>query len=152
MEVAGTHLEVVEGQRLDAFCLNVNDAVLALQRPSTRTNLLRVTTARSVEKHFQERTAEPQISPLRCAPVEMTKGRAVLPATVVAEQDAFFITMGGPQSHDSSVEKHFQERVSTQRSLHYAPPDFLSRPVALGICMRLSLRRAAHVDVASSAK
>jgi hypothetical protein len=29
-------------------------------------------------KHFQEWTAEPQISPLRCAPVEMTKGRAVM--------------------------------------------------------------------------
>jgi hypothetical protein len=36
--------------------------------------------------------------------------------------------------------------------IHYAPPDFLSRPVALMIYMRLSLRRAAHVDVASSAK
>jgi hypothetical protein len=40
----------------------------------------------SVEKHFQEGTVEPQISPLRCAPVEMTKGRAVLPGRVVAEQ------------------------------------------------------------------
>ena len=40
-----------------------------------------------------------------------------------------------------------------RRSLHYAPPPgFLWRPVALMICMRLSLRRAAHVDVASSAK
>jgi hypothetical protein len=39
-----------------------------------------------------------------------------------------------------------------RRSLHYAPPDFLSRFVALRICMRLSLRRAAQVDVASSAK
>src|SRR5277367_4820850 len=29
----------------------------------------------SVEKHFQERTAEPQISPLRYASVEMTKER-----------------------------------------------------------------------------
>jgi hypothetical protein len=94
MEVAGTHLEVVEGQRLDAFCLNVNDAVLALQRPSTRTNLLRVTTARSVEKHFQERTAEPQISPLRCAPVEMTKGRAVLPGRAVAEIAKVFHHLG----------------------------------------------------------
>jgi hypothetical protein len=37
-------------------------------------------------KHFQERTAEPQISPLRSfgAPVEMTKGRTVLPGKVVA--------------------------------------------------------------------
>ena len=39
-----------------------------------------------------------------------------------------------------------------RRSLDCAPPDFLSRPVALRICMRLSLRRAAHVVVASSAK
>jgi hypothetical protein len=28
----------------------------------------------------------PQISPLRCAPVEMTKGRAVFPGTVVADR------------------------------------------------------------------
>src|ERR1700733_2375662 len=44
----------------------------------------------------------PQISPLRCAPVEMTKGRAALPLSVVAEQDPFFIAMGGPKAHDSS--------------------------------------------------
>jgi hypothetical protein len=30
------------------------------------------------EKHFQEGKGEPQISPLRCAPVEMTKGGAVI--------------------------------------------------------------------------
>src|SRR6202142_1760198 len=47
----------------------------------------------------------PQISPLRCAPVEMTKGRAALPATVVAEQDPFFIALGGPKAHDSSGRK-----------------------------------------------
>src|SRR5580698_6669016 len=35
-------------------------------------------------------------------PVEMTKGRAALPATVAAEQDPFFITLGGPKAHDSS--------------------------------------------------
>jgi hypothetical protein len=39
----------------------------------------------SVEKHFQEKTAEPQISPLRYAPVEMTKGRAVPPERAVAK-------------------------------------------------------------------
>jgi hypothetical protein len=44
----------------------------------------------------------PQISPLRCAPVEMTKGRVVPPWTVVAEQEPFFITLGGPKAHDSS--------------------------------------------------
>ena len=54
----------------------------------------------------------PQISPLRCAPVEMTKGRAVPPSTVVVEQEPFFITLGGPKAHDSSVEKHFQERAA----------------------------------------
>ena len=56
------------------------------------------------EEHFQERTAAPQISPLRSfgAPVEMTKGRAALPATVVAEQDPLFIALGGPKAHDSS--------------------------------------------------
>jgi hypothetical protein len=31
----------------------------------------------SVEKHFQERAAEPQVPPLRCAPVGMTRERAV---------------------------------------------------------------------------
>jgi hypothetical protein len=35
-------------------------------------------------------------------PVEMTKGRAALPTTVVAEQDPFFIALGGPKAHDSS--------------------------------------------------
>ena len=30
------------------------------------------------KKHFQERAAEPQISPLRCASVEMTKGRVAV--------------------------------------------------------------------------
>jgi hypothetical protein len=37
-----------------------------------------------------------QISPLRFAPVEMTKGRAALPLSVVAEQNLFFISLGGP--------------------------------------------------------
>ena len=32
----------------------------------------------------------------------MTKGRAALPLSVVAEQDPFFIAMGGPKAHDSS--------------------------------------------------
>jgi hypothetical protein len=41
---------------------------------------------------------------------------------------------------------------ANHRSLHCAPSDFLWRPVALMICMRLSLRRAAHVVVASRAK
>jgi hypothetical protein len=35
-------------------------------------------------------------------PVEMTKGKAALPATVVAEQDPVFIALGGPKAHDSS--------------------------------------------------
>jgi hypothetical protein len=36
------------------------------------------------------------------SPVEMTKGRVALPATVVAEEDPFFITLGGPLAHNSS--------------------------------------------------
>jgi hypothetical protein len=60
------------------------------------------TALRSGEKHSQERDAGPQISPLRCAPVEMTKGRAALPLSVVAEQKLFFITLGGPKAHDFS--------------------------------------------------
>ena len=35
------------------------------------------------------------------SPVEMTKGRAAFPATVVAGE-AFFITLGGPTAHDFS--------------------------------------------------
>jgi hypothetical protein len=37
------------------------------------------------------------------------------------------------------------------RSLHCATPDFLSRLVALTNFMRLSLRKAAHVDVGEGA-
>jgi hypothetical protein len=51
-----------------------------------------------------------------------------------------------------AVEKHFQDGASTQRSLHYAPPDFLSNPVALMKFVQLSLRRAAFVVVAGSAR
>ena len=32
MEVVGAYFQVVKGQRLDAFCLHVNDSVLVLQR------------------------------------------------------------------------------------------------------------------------
>jgi hypothetical protein len=39
------------------------------------------------EKHFQERSAELQIPPLRFAPVGMTKGRAALPFRFEAEDD-----------------------------------------------------------------
>ena len=62
-------------------------------------------------------------------PVEMTKGRAALPATVVAEQEPFFIALGGPKAHDSSVEMTKGSVVmargrglgmGNRRSLHYA--------------------------------
>jgi hypothetical protein len=45
-------------------------------------------------KHSQGRTADTAdlSTPLRS--VEMTKGRAALPATVVAEQEPFFIALG----------------------------------------------------------
>jgi hypothetical protein len=49
-------------------------------------------------KPFQERAAEPQVPPLRSAPVGMTGGGAVLPGTVVAEREPVFITLGGPKA------------------------------------------------------
>src|ERR1700683_3736096 len=52
----------------------------------------------------------PQISPLRCAPVEMTKGRAALLLSVVAEQDPF-IALGGPKAHDASGRITFPGKV-----------------------------------------
>jgi hypothetical protein len=50
-----------------------------------------------------------------------------------------------------SVEKHFQEGASTQRSLRCATPDFLLSLVALANFMRLSLKKAAHVVMSSAA-
>jgi hypothetical protein len=44
-------------------------------------------------------------------------------------------------------EKSLRENQRNRRSLHYATPDFLSRLVALASFMRLSLPKAAHVDV-----
>jgi hypothetical protein len=62
-----------------------------------------------LDKHFHERAAGPQISPLRSfgAPVEMTKGRAALPLSGVAEQNPFFITLGAAKAHDFSGRKTF---------------------------------------------
>jgi hypothetical protein len=54
----------------------------------------------------------PQISPLRCAPVEMTKGRAALPGTMVAERSQFSSTW--------VVGRFFQARTANRRSLHFA--------------------------------
>jgi len=65
----------------------------------------------------------------------MTKGRAVLPGTV-AQQDPFFITLGGPQAHDSSVENYFHERSAEPQISPLRSPDFLSRFVALINIMR----------------
>ena len=46
-----------------------------------------------VEKHFQERAAEPQVPPLRCAPVGMTRGGG----GASRKQKPFFIALGGPK-------------------------------------------------------
>jgi hypothetical protein len=54
-----------------------------------------------VEKHFQGRAAEPQVPPLRCASVGMTRGSEGA-ARERRWPEPFFITMGGPQAHDSS--------------------------------------------------
>ena len=42
--------------------------------------------------------------------VEMTKERAALPATVVAEQDPFLIALGGPSAHDFSGHRELSLR------------------------------------------
>ena len=55
-------------------------------------------------------------------PVEMTKGRAALPATVVAEQDPLFIALGEPLAHDSSGRDDKGGRVGRP---HHPPADAL---------------------------
>jgi hypothetical protein len=52
----------------------------------------------------------------------------------------------------SEKKKHLQERASTQRSLRFAPPDFLSRTAALINFMRFPLRETAPVVLANTAK
>ena len=56
----------------------------------------------SSRKTFSRMSIHTEISPLRCAPVEMTKGRAVLPGTVVAERGPFFINLDEPTAQDFS--------------------------------------------------
>jgi hypothetical protein len=63
----------------------------------------------------------PQISPLRCASVEMTKGRAVLPGEVVAEQRPFFITLGARKQMTPLLKNISKKRPLNRRSLHFAP-------------------------------
>jgi hypothetical protein len=50
---------------------------------------------KSPPKTFPGRGINTEISPLRYAPVEMTKGRAALPERVVAGLE-LFITLDGP--------------------------------------------------------
>ena len=78
---------------------------------------------RSVENTFPRGSIHTEISPLRFASVEMTKGRVALPERVVAEEKRFFIALGGLKAHDSSVEKHFQERAAEPQvpPLRFAP-------------------------------
>jgi hypothetical protein len=64
---------------------------------------------RSGRKTSPRKSIHTEISPLRFASVEMTKGRGALPEREVAGQKAFFITLGGPQGHEYSVEKHFPQ-------------------------------------------
>src|ERR1700733_9351518 len=72
---------------------------------------------------------KPQISPLRSfgAPVEMTKGRAARPLSVVAEQEPFSSTWVGPTAHDFSGRRTLPGKVRYRRSLHYAPSELRSR-------------------------
>ena len=55
--------------------LSLRKAAYAVIASATRQEIR----VRSVEKHFQERSVELQIPPLRFASVGMTKGRATVP-------------------------------------------------------------------------
>src|ERR1700721_3112692 len=69
----------------------------------------------SSRKTFSRKSIHTEISPLRCAPVEMTKGRAALPGTVVAEQESPKREIAEPQAPPTRctpVEKRFQERTA----------------------------------------
>jgi hypothetical protein len=66
-----------------------------------------------VEKHFQERSAELQIPPLRYAPVGMTKERVALPFKLDGAED----------------EQQIPVRLRSGQALQFAPPD---SPVELG--------------------
>jgi hypothetical protein len=44
----------------------------------------------------------PQVPPLRCASVGMTRGRAVFPGRVVANRQLVFISLDVPTAHDCS--------------------------------------------------
>jgi hypothetical protein len=58
----------------------------------------------AARKTFPRKNIHTEISPLRFASVEMTKGRAVLPESVVAEQK--------PKAYDSFVENKATSRNS----------------------------------------
>jgi hypothetical protein len=77
----------------------------------------------------------------------MTKGRGVCfdLALLLVQRIA------GPSTSLRSVENHFQERAFTQIP-PLRSPEFLSRLVALANFMRLSLMKAAHVDLSDVAK
>ena len=66
----------------------------------------------SVEKHSQERAAEPQISPLHCASVGMTRGRRFRKTETVFHHLGW--PQAGPEAHDRSVEKHFHKRLAVK--------------------------------------
>jgi hypothetical protein len=69
----------------------------------------------SGRKTFPGKSIHTEISPLRFAPVEMTKERAVLPGRVVAEQGPFFIALVGPQAHDLSGRDDKGRAVTSQK-------------------------------------
>jgi hypothetical protein len=95
-------------------------------------------------KTYPRKSIHTEISPLRFASVEMTKGRATLPEREVAGQKAFFITLSGTQAHEYSVEKHFQERFA---ELQIPPLRYPGFPVEIGGVGALHapfLRRKAH--------
>jgi hypothetical protein len=77
------------------------------------------------EKHFQERAAEPQISPLRCASVEMTKGRSVLPRNSGCGTGAVLHHLGWSTRPVTPPIEHEAANIHTYSSASVQQPLFL---------------------------
>jgi hypothetical protein len=89
---------------------------------------------------FQERSAEPQVPPLRFAPVGMTKERATVLEEWLLNRGAFQIEVRGTADPSTA---------GRDRS---ASPDFLSRVEASVNCMWFSLGRTTKVALVRAVK
>jgi hypothetical protein len=108
-----------------------------------------------LKKHFQEGTAEPQISPLRFASVEMTKGRA---GALLEDWLPEELQIAPPRFASVEMTKGRAElflKTGCREELQIAPlrsPGFPVDIRGLDLHHAVFLRKTALVVVASSAK